>query len=124
MFSELSIIYLEDEPLVALDTGEHLHALGFKDVKVVSRLKQAETLVAENDFDVALLDINVDRGQTSLALGDKLADQGTKVVYASGNSEAGKSLVQREQWFLDKPFTLNQLSQKLEAVVSAEPADI
>ncbi|MBD3666234.1 response regulator [Sulfitobacter aestuariivivens] len=113
MFEGLKILYLEDEPLVALDTSEHLEELGFSSVEAVSRLQRAEDLVAETTFDLALLDINVDRGQTSLELGEMLVEKGTCVVFASGNSSAAISLARDEYHFLDKPFSLAQLTQKL-----------
>lgn len=116
MFKDLKILYLEDEPLVALDTAEHLSTLGFEEVEVASRLKQADKLVEETEFDLALLDINVDRGQTSLELGDMLKEKGTVVIFASGNSGAASSLTTKGHLFLDKPFSLRQLTDKLECV--------
>ena len=116
MFDDLKILYLEDEPLVALDTGEHLKDLGFCDVKVVSKLSDAVALSGEEKFDLALFDINVDKGQTSLELGHELASRGTKVIFASGNSREGREIKGRGISFLDKPFSLDQLTSMLEQV--------
>ena len=116
MFDDLKILYLEDEPLVALDTGEHLKDLGFCDVKVVSKLSDAVALTGEDKFDLALFDINVDKGQTSLELGHELAARGTKVIFASGNSREGREIKVRGISFLDKPFSLDQLTSMLEQV--------
>ncbi|KIN70975.1 Response regulator receiver protein [Sulfitobacter noctilucae] len=113
MFDDLKIVYLEDEPIVALDTSEHLKNLGFGEVKVVSRLRDAEALTCEDNFDVALFDINVDKGQTSLELGHQLASRGTKVIFASGNSSLGREISGESILFLDKPFSLTQLTSML-----------
>ena len=117
MFNELRVIYLEDEPLVALDTNEHLNTLGFKDVTVAYRLSQAEAAVAQNRFDIAILDINVDRGQTSIDLGKELAASGARVIFASGNGDDAEALRKQGFWFLDKPFSLNALTQKIKATI-------
>lgn len=116
MFEKLKILYLEDEPLVALDTGEFLQTLGFETVEIAFRLDQANQLVRELQFDLALLDINVDGGQTSLKLGALLAERGTKVIFASGNSSFAKQLEERGQQFLDKPFSHPELCDRLEDV--------
>lgn len=116
MFDDLKIVYLEDEPIVALDTSEHLKELGFGEVKVVSKLRDAEAVTDKDDFDVALFDINVDKGQTSLELGNQLAARGTKVIFASGNSREGREIKGRGISFLDKPFSLEQLTSMLERV--------
>lgn len=118
MFEGLKVLYLEDEPLVAFDTGEHLETLGFDEVAVAYRLSKAESLASDTEFDVAILDINVDNGQTSLKLGNDLASAGTCVIFASGNSSAAPELQSQGFAFLDKPFSLEILTQKLKSVAS------
>jgi len=120
MFEGLKILYLEDEPLVAFDTGEHLMGLGFETVEVTYRLVQAEKAIEQQGFDLALLDINVDRGNTSLELGRNLAKQGTHVVFASGNSSAAEDLGNEGYCFLDKPISLDELTQTLASVVEGK----
>ncbi|WP_375281220.1 response regulator [Pseudooctadecabacter sp.] len=118
MFQDSTILYLEDEPLIAMDTGDHLEDLGFARVNIAYRLAAAEKLVAELDFDFALLDINVDGGQNSLDLGRTLAERGTAVIFASGNSGAGRDLRAEGYSFLDKPFALAALTDHLAEMLS------
>ena len=119
MFENLKILYVEDEPIVAFDTSEHLEELGFSEVKTAFRLEQAEQYLEDTTFDLALLDINLDRGQTSIALGEKLAAGHTSVVFASGNSSAAQEIKQSGFWFIDKPFELHTLTETLQEVVSS-----
>lgn len=116
MFQGQKILYLEDEILIALDTSEHLEQMGFDDVVVAHRLDQAVTASENIDFDFALLDINVDRGQTSLELGDTLKRNGVAVVYASGRSDRAEELRAKGFPFLDKPLALGWLTQTLKDV--------
>lgn len=118
MFSKLSVLYLEDETLVALDTSDHLKSLGFSSVKTTYRLANAEKCAAEAEFHLAILDINVDRGQTSIDLGKELAAKGTKVIFASGNSGKAEELRGEGFDFLDKPFSLKDLTRILENVAT------
>lgn len=118
MFENSAILYLEDEPLIAMDTGDHLEDFGFSRVDIAYRLASAQKLVEEHTFDFALLDINVDGGQTSLDLGRSLAKGGTTVIFASGNSGAGRDLRAEGFSFLDKPFALSDLTDHLAAMVA------
>lgn len=113
MFTSQSILYLEDEPLIAMDTGDHLEEIGFGQVSVAYRLENAIAFMEQQDYDLALLDINVDGGQTSLDLGRRLAARGTRVMFASGNIQAEDGLRSEGFYFLSKPFSLDKLTQSL-----------
>lgn len=115
MFDDKTILYLEDEPLIALDIAEFLETLGFQFVKVAYRLDQAEKYTEQMRFSIALLDINVDRKQTSLALGEQLAKKGTRVVFASGNSVDIARMADLGHGHLQKPFTYDALEEVLTA---------
>ncbi|WP_299281947.1 response regulator [uncultured Tateyamaria sp.] len=117
MFEGLKVLYLEDEPLVAMDTGAHLQTLGFETLEVAYKLAAAQELADRARFDLAILDINVDRGQTSIALGSALKNAGTAVIFASGNGTMANDLCRDGFEFLDKPFSLHALTAKLKQVV-------
>lgn len=118
MSDTITILYLEDEPIVAMDTGAHLKSLGIGEVEVAYRLKQAEGIAARQGIDLAILDINVDRGQTSTDFGRQLAASGATVIFASGNSGDAETLTAEGFAFLDKPFTLDALTRKIENSLS------
>ena len=73
-------------------------------VDTAYRLSQAERLASENKFDITILDINVDRGQTGLALGHDIAENGAEVIFASGNGCDAAGLRAEGFAFIDKPF--------------------
>ncbi len=116
MFEGAKILYLEDEVLIALDTSEHLEDLGFETVCMAHRLDQARDAAEHIDFDFALFDINVDRGQTSVGLGDELCQKGVAVIYASGSSGKAEELRSKGCRFLDKPLSLEALTDALREV--------
>ena len=118
-FSGLRVLYLEDEPLIAFDTAQHLTELGFEEVRTVYRLSNAESAAEEQRFDLAIFDINVDRGQTSVELGRKLAGEGVPVLFASGNGSDESSLCEDGHHFIGKPFSLAMLTAKLREVLAA-----
>ena len=118
LIDTLSILYLEDEPLISLDTSEFLNELGFEVVVTTFKLKTALEAASERKFDVALLDINVDKGQTSFELGKELVSAGSVVMFASGNSIDAPRLRAQGYRFIDKPF--NRMSLKTEILALLE----
>ena len=121
-FEGLSVLYLEDEPLIAFDTSEHLRDLGFGEVKTTYRLAAAQAAASTGKFDLAIFDINVDGSQTSIALGRELAERGTVVIFASGSSSEADHLRDSGHRFVGKPFSLNGLTEEIEAALGLAPA--
>ncbi len=120
MFEGLSILYLEDEPLISLDTADFLREFGFERVEPVYKLDVAIEKADLQKFDIVLLDINIGKGQTSLEFGQKLIDSGANVIFASGNSSGAPELREAGFRFVDKPFSRETLRVELEAVLDPE----
>ncbi len=116
--SALNVLYLEDEPLIALDIADALENFGFQLVVIAHSLASAERYVAENSFHLAVLDINLGRNQTSLRLGEALSDDGTRVLFASGNSAREMELLQAGYGYLMKPFGPASLRQAIERMLA------
>lgn len=112
-FAGLRVLYLEDEILIALDVTSALKDAGFSTVKTVHRLKDAWEAIEAEAYDVALLDINVDRRQTSFELGDHLKKNDTIVVFASGNGTDCERLREQGFQFIDKPFSHKALTETI-----------
>lgn len=112
-----TVLYLEDEPLVCMDTTYLLEDLGFKTVEATYTLATAARAASERNFDLAILDINVDRGQTSIELGKKLAANGTRVMFASGNSSKTQFALEGNFYWLDKPFSPTALSAAIDKIL-------
>jgi len=79
----LSILLVEDEFLIALDAEEMLRELGAATVTVVSTFEDAEKAIGDSNFDLALLDVNLN-GRKSFPLADLLAKKNTPVVFGTG----------------------------------------
>jgi DNA-binding response OmpR family regulator len=82
--SSYKALYLEDEALIAMDGEEILKMMGIGYVYVAHTVEDAVKAVSRKKFDLALLDINLGGGQSSLKLAEELIKGGTVVVFASG----------------------------------------
>lgn len=83
LLSGLNVLLVEDEFLIALDAEEMLRELGAATVTVVSTFEDAEKVISESKFDLALLDVNLN-GRKSFPLADMLLENDTPVVFGTG----------------------------------------
>ena len=80
------ILIIEDEALVAMELRFVLEDLGHKVVGVASTSKSAQNLARENEVDLALVDIHLSDGPTSISLGRELGqDMGVTVLFMTAN---------------------------------------
>jgi CheY-like chemotaxis protein len=112
----LRVLVLEDEPIVAMMLEDMLVELGCHVIGPASTLQEGLGLATGGDFDVAVLDININ-GQRSDPIARVLDTQGKLYTFATGYGIAGlpDSACQR---VIHKPYTLDQLAHALEGLRS------
>ena len=124
IISQMAVLVVEDEFLVALDAEKMLNELGAGSVEVVATFDAAQKRIAEGQYDVVILDVNLN-GQMSFPLGQAATSRGIPVLFATGYSLqnwpgmdfAGGACV-------TKPYTVESLTRGLAAALTArtEPA--
>lgn len=116
--SQLKALYVEDEPIIAIDGQMILESLGIVNVAVCYSLAEAEaTYGAHGKFDLALLDINLGGGDTSLELARRLERDGTPIVFASGYNPDEKIISDFEAPLVVKPFDERSLREAVLSVL-------
>ena len=94
--------------LVLMLVEDMLADLGCTSVKAAASVEQALKLIAENDFDVAMLDMNLN-GDRTHAVADALAAKAVPVLFATGyagrihEGHGGRPI-------LNKPYRPHQLA--------------
>lgn len=112
------ILYLEDEAIIALDTTDTLRDLGFATIDLCHSLEMAEAALNSGMPDLALLDVNLSHGRTSLDLGRRLREAGVPVVFATGYSAESLPL-DSAAVVVEKPLTPVALEKALEQAAAA-----
>jgi CheY-like chemotaxis protein len=79
----LSILVVEDEPVIALDTACTVVRAGAAVIGPAYSLDEAFAMIADAELDGALLDINL-RNDKVFRLADTLADRGVPIVFVTG----------------------------------------
>lgn len=117
------VLFLEDQLLIAIDTGETLSELGIETVRVCHTLAAAEDACVKETFDLAILDINVDCNQQSYGLGQEFLNKGVPVIFASGTEIERARLCKEGYQFLPKPYAKESLRETiLKALQDPVPA--
>jgi CheY-like chemotaxis protein len=115
--SNLSVLLVEDEYLIALEAEQMLGDMGIKSIEIASTWDTAFKRVEEGRFDVAILDVNLN-GQLSFPIAGKLSERGVPVVFASGYDLRERAEAGLEGVFVTKPYTSERLKEALLSALS------
>jgi CheY-like chemotaxis protein len=112
----LRILVVEDESLVTMLIEDTLADLGCDVVDKASRLEEAVEKAAKLEFDVAILDVNLN-GQHTTAVAEILSKRGIPFLFATGYGVAGVPDAFRTSPLLHKPFARADMVRALSAAV-------
>ena len=106
------VFVVEDEYLIRMLLEDMLADLGYEIAAAVGTIAEACDAAASGEFNVAILDINVD-GKESYPVADILAKRGVPFVFVSGYGEGSLAERYRNRPALQKPFQAEQLKSTL-----------
>lgn len=108
--SNLRIMVIEDEGIVAMLLEDMLNGLGHEVVASASNIERASALAGEVDIDLAILDVNLN-GHHTYPLAETLSARGIPFIFATGYGNAGLKSEWRNAKVLQKPFTERDLAR-------------
>jgi CheY-like chemotaxis protein len=106
------ILVVEDEPMIRMLLEDMLGELGYTVAAEAARMDEALEATKNADFDVAILDANLN-GQPVSPVADALVARGTPFVFATGYGEMPEPY--RDRPTLMKPFQMDGLKQMLQS---------
>jgi DNA-binding response OmpR family regulator len=115
----LRALIVEDEHLLAANLADSLHRMGLEVGGVANNQAEALALLDREDFDIAFIDLFLDRESHGLDLARYAAVRSVAVVLVTGQlthrvSDALTTL--RSAALLTKPFSIDQLRSVVAAV--------
>ena len=114
------ILIVEDEFLIAMEMEEIVRDLGHVCVGVADHLEGA-LAIANNEIDVALVDVNLADGATGPLIGEKFANEyAIDVVFITANPHQLGDGVKGTLGAVEKPIDLAVLSEVLDYVLTAK----
>jgi CheY-like chemotaxis protein len=110
------ILVVEDEPMIRMLLEDMLGELGYIVAAEAARIEEALEATKNADFDLAILDANLN-GQPASPVADALVTRGTPFVFATGYGEVPKPY--RDRPMLTKPFQMTGLKQMLKSALDS-----
>lgn len=89
LLSDMRILIVEDEFLIAMDAEQLCRDSGAADVAIISNLTAINGEAPNFDFDVVILDIMLN-GTSTLSFARKLQERAIPFVFASGYNDLGE----------------------------------
>jgi CheY-like chemotaxis protein len=115
MTAPLSVLVIEDEPLIAMMIEDFIDILGHELAGTCDSVADALVRVDEGGFDVAILDVNL-RDGACWPVADALKAKDIPFVVASGGHVEPPPSTHSDAHLLAKPFTLDGVQAALERV--------
>lgn len=118
LLSGKSVLLIEDEMLLVMMIEDMLSDLGCMSIMVAGTVEKALNLIAENSFDLATLDVNLD-GTRSVAVAEALSDSDIPFTFATGNDQHGFGERFEEHPVLNKPFSFDRFREVLGQLIQS-----
>ena len=115
MTAPLSVLVIEDEPLIAMMIEDFIDMLGYSLAGACDSVAGALVKVEEGGFDVAILDVNL-RDGACWPVADALTARGVPFVLASGGHVEPPPAEHANALQLAKPFTLDGVQNVLATI--------
>jgi CheY-like chemotaxis protein len=112
------VLVVEDELMIRMLLQDMLADLGHTLAGEAGRIEEALALAKEGEFDVAILDVNLN-GQPISPVVEILIKRGLPFVFATGYGQRGVPEPYRNTPTLQKPFQADALAQAIEAAALA-----
>jgi len=108
------VLVVEDELMIRLLLQDMLADIGYTLAAEAGGVDEALALARQGDFDVAILDVNLN-GKPISPVADILISRGVPFVFATGYGQRGVPERYRNSPTLQKPFQADALAQAIEA---------
>ena len=111
--SRRHIFVVEDELMIRMLLEDMLGELGYTVAAAAANMNEALEAAKNADFDLAILDVNLN-GEPVSPVADALVARGVPFVFATGYGEHGLPEPYRDRPTLKKPFQLDGLKLVLQ----------
>ena len=117
MSASLSILVVEDEPLIAMMLEDFIESLGHEVRGPCESVAQALEAVAIDGFDLAILDVNL-KGESVWPVAAALREKGIPFVLASGGHVEPPPMEFAATPMIEKPYTIDRVSPIIDAALA------
>ena len=106
-----SVFLVEDEVMIRMMVADMLEELGYRVAAEAGDITEAMRLAQATEFDIAILDVNVN-GKVISPVADLIRAKGCPFIFATGYGSSGLPEQYRDRPALQKPFQLDTLGKR------------
>jgi CheY-like chemotaxis protein len=106
------VLIVEDEVLIGMLLEDMLSDLGYELAATAARIDEASEIARDGQFDVAILDVNLN-GEEVYPVAAILEARGIPFVFVTGYGECGLPPAHQNRPTLQKPFQQEMLEREL-----------
>lgn len=132
MYSNIKILIVEDEPLIAEALKTYLLHLNLKEIHIEYELKHALEVITNNSFDLVLLDIRMQGQYDGITIGLALSEKQIPFIYITAHSDKDmikkmsetkasafiSKPVRKEELLLNVTFVLNSILENTKNIIT------
>ena len=116
-----SVFLVEDEVMIRMMVADMLEELGYRVVAEAGEIGEAMKLAQTADFDIAILDVNVN-GKVISPVAELISARNRPFIFATGYGSSGLPEEYRDRPALQKPFQLETLAKMIDAALKSPAA--
>lgn len=119
--SSRSVFLVEDEVMIRMMVADMLEELGYKVAAEAGDINEALRLAQATEFDIAILDVNVN-GKVISPVAEAVQLRNRPFVFATGYGVQGLPEKFRDRPALQKPFQMETLAKMIDTALRGEAA--
>ena len=116
-----SVFLVEDEVMIRMMVADMLEELGHSVAAEAGEIGEAVKLVQSTEFDLAILDVNVN-GKVITPVAELIKARNRPFIFATGYGSSGLPEEYRDRPALQKPFQLETLAQMINSALKSAAA--
>jgi CheY-like chemotaxis protein len=113
-----SVFLVEDEVMIRMMVADMLEELGYSVAAEAGEINEAIKLAQSAEFDIAILDVNVN-GKVISPVAELIKARNRPFIFATGYGSSGLPEQYRDRPALQKPFQLETLARMIDAALKS-----
>lgn len=113
-----SVFLVEDEVMIRMMVADMLEELGYRVAAEAGEINEAIRLAESAEFDIAILDVNVN-GKVISPVASVLDARNRPFIFATGYGAQGLPEEYRDRPALQKPFQMETLAQIIQSTLKS-----
>lgn len=116
-----AVLLVEDEVMIRMMIADMLEELGYTIAGEAGDIDEAVRLVQATDFDIAILDVNVN-GKVISPVAEAVQLRGRPFIFATGYGAEGVPIKFRDRPTIQKPFQMETLARTIDVTLKGVAA--